>query len=311
MFLRKAVALGAADCLLAPALGAHFELVGRLQEDSKPKPLVRFGIVTDLHYASRDSDPIPQGVAGRRCYRESLRKLAEAIAVFNRQRLDFVVELGDFKDLSSDRKETLVRLEEIEASFARFKGPRYHVFGNHDFDCLTPADLASCLTNDGCPMSEGYYRFQCKGVTFLVLDCCYDSNLRHYSCCNPWDDANVPPHEVAWLRQMLADATGFVVVLTHQRIDPSAEPGHLVRNAAEVRKVLEESGKVALVLSGHQHMGGFNVYRGITYYSLVALVADSGPLANSFAEVAIYLDGTFSMTGYRNALSYGAEKGVV
>jgi len=272
-------------------------------------PLVRFGIVTDLHYASIADDRAPDGVVGRRCYRESLRKLNEAVSVFNRRQLDFAVEMGDFKDLTVGRAETLAHLEAIEKCFAKFDGPRYHIFGNHDFDCLAPDDLAARLANDGKPMTRGYYSFVKNGVAFVVLDCCYDSSMRHYSCNNPWDDSNVPDEELAWLREELAAARGPVVVMTHQRLDPSADPRHLVRNAAAVREVIEKSGKVKLVLTGHQHLGAFNVCNGIPYYSLVALVIDSGPAANSFAEVAVFGDGSFSVTGYRNALSYDSGHG--
>jgi len=279
--------------------------------DGEVAALVRFGIVTDLHFASIPEDPAPLGVIGRRFYRESLRKLDEAVAVFNRRRLDFAIELGDFKDQTVGRAETLAHLDAIEKSFSKFVGPRYHVFGNHDFDSLTPADLAEHLSNDGRPMSQGHYAFVRNGVTFVVLDCCYDANMRHYSCNNPWDDANVPPWELEWLRKELAAAQGPVVVVTHQRLDPSAEPRHLVRNAAAVREIIEKSGKVKLVLTGHQHLGGFNVCNGVPYYSLVALVVDSGPSANSFAEVAVFKDGGFSVTGYRNALSYNSGHGEV
>ena len=100
------------------------------------------------------------------------------------------------------------------------------------------------------------------------------------------------------------------VVFCHQRLDSSAEPQHLVRNAAEVRGILEKSGKVKVVFTGHQHLGAFNVLNGISYYSLIALVCDSGANANSFAEAAIRADGSFSVMGWKNAVSYDAEKGV-
>jgi len=58
-----------------------------------------------------------------------LRKLEEAVDVFNARRPDFAIELGDLKDNSNGHDETIRRLEEIEAAFARFKGPRYHVSG--------------------------------------------------------------------------------------------------------------------------------------------------------------------------------------
>ena len=271
------------------------------------EPVVRFGMVTDIHFADHDPDPKPCGVVGRRYYRESKRKLDAAMAVFNRRDLDFVIELGDFKDLSATKESTLSHLREIEGSFAAFRGPRYHVLGNHDFDCLTPEEFFAPLTNGGRPMTRGHYSFMAGDRKFVVLDACYDSRMNHYSRNNPWDDANVPPDELEWLKRELAAAKGRVMVFCHQRLDPSSEPKHLVRNAAAVREVLERSGKVSAVITGHQHKGGFNVVNGITYYSLRALVCDSGDGANSFAEVAVYADGSFSVTGWRNAVSYGAE----
>lgn len=271
-------------------------------------PVVRFGAVTDVHYADIQPDMKALGVVGQRFYRESRRKLDEAVAVFNERGLDFAIELGDFKDLSKDKTATLVHLAAIENSFAAFNGPRYHVFGNHDFDCLTQEEFASRVENNGELMTSGHYCFDLKGIRFVVLDACYDSQYRHYSRNNPWDDANVPPEELLWLDGALSSAPGPVVVFCHQRLDPSSEPRHLVRNALAVRKALEESGKVKAVITGHQHMGGLNVVNGITYYSLKALVCGSGEKENSYAEVAVYEDGTFGVTGFRNAMTYSGNE---
>lgn len=287
---------------------AAVTLCGCATDRTETEPVVRFGMVTDLHFADLDPDPKPLGVVGRRYYRESLRKLDEAVAVFNGRSLDFAVELGDFKDLSPTKEATLRCLDRIERAFAAFKGPRYHVFGNHDFDCLTPKELAGALLNDGKPMDRGYYSFDVRGIRFVVLDACYDSDLRHYSCGNPWDDANVPPEEMTWLEAELSAADGPVVVLGHQRLDPSADPRHLVRNAAEVRGLLERSGKVRSVVTGHQHMGGVNVENGITYYSLKALVCGSGERANSYAEAAVFADGTIAVTGWKAAVPYSVPR---
>ena len=271
-------------------------------------PVVRFGAVTDVHFADLKPDERPLGVVGQRFYRESRGKLDEAVAVFNERGLDFAIELGDFKDLSKDKTATLVHLAVIENSFAAFNGPRYHVFGNHDFDCLTQEEFASRVENNGELMTSGHYFFDVKGVRFVVLDACYDSQYRHYSRNNPWDDANVPPEELLWLDGALTSAPGPAVVFCHQRLDPSAAPGHLVKNAKAVRKALEESGKVKAVITGHQHMGGLNVVNGITYYSLRALVCGSGEKENSYAEIAVYEDGTFGVTGFRKAMTYSGNE---
>ena len=275
--------------------------------DEGVEPVVRFGIVTDLHYADIDPDPAPCGVVGRRYYRESLRKLGEAVQVFNARKLDFAIELGDFKDNTNGREGTLAHLEAIEACFAKFTGPRYHVAGNHDFDCITNEEFFSRIPNDGKVMPSGYYSFVRGGIKFIVLNACFDSSLKPYSCNNPWNDANVPPEELAWLDREIASAKGDVIVFCHQRLEDSAETNHIVKNAAAVRAIIERRGKVKGVITGHQHRGGCRVLNGIPYYSLRALVCDSGEGNNSFAEVAVYPSGAFTVTGWRNAVSLGAK----
>lgn len=269
-------------------------------------PVVRFGVVTDVHYADINPDPRPLGVVGQRFYRESLRKMREAVEVFNNRKLDFAIELGDFKDDTRGREGTLAHLETIEDCFSRFKGPRYHVAGNHDFDCLTAKEFFDRVPNDGKVIPEGYYAFERGGVKFIVLNACFDSSLRPYSMSNPWNDANVPPHELEWLSRELEAADGNVVVFCHQRLDDSAERNHLIKNAAAVRSILERSGNVKAVITGHQHMGAYNIQNGIPYYSLRALVCGTGERANSFAEVAIYRSGAFTVTGWYNAVSVSA-----
>ena len=267
------------------------------------EPLVRFGLVADPHYA--DIDPAVGG--DMRHYRESLAKLAETVEAFNRSKVDFVVELGDLKDLTRGREETLAALERIEAVFAKFDGPRYHVAGNHDFDCLSPEEFFSRTPNDGKVRDIGYYSFVRNGVTFIVLDGCYTHDMRHYSRANPWTDTNIPPDQMAWLRRELAAAKGHVVVFCHQRLDPSADGRHLVRNATEVRTLLEASGKVRAVIMGHQHCGGEGVVNGIPYYALAAMVTGKGPETNSFAEAAIYPSGAFMVTGFLRAKSFASS----
>ena len=268
-----------------------------------PARPVRFGIVTDLHYADIDPDPRPCGVVGRRYYRDSLRKLKEAVAVFNTRGLDFAIELGDFKDNTAGHDRTLEHLDAIEAEFAKFNGPRYHVAGNHDFDCLGNEEFFSRIPNDGKVCLEGYYSFVRGGITFIVLNACFDSSLKPYSRNNPWNDANVPPHELEWFKAQLDAAPGTVVVFCHQRIDDACEPNHQIKNAAALRELIEKSGKVKLVITGHQHCGGYHLLNGIPYYSLRALVCEEGAGENSFADVAVWPDGGFEITGWYNASS--------
>ena len=46
----------------------------------------------------------------------------------------------------------------------------------------------------------------------------------------------------------------------------------VVRNAADVRAILERSGKVLAAFHGHDHAGNHKVINGIHYYTLIAVV---------------------------------------
>ncbi|MBO7684479.1 MAG: metallophosphoesterase [Kiritimatiellae bacterium] len=269
------------------------------EKPSGGRPLVRFGMVADLHYAALKR-------RWSRHYGESVRKLDEAVELFNARKPDFAIELGDLKDDSNGHDGTLVRLEEVERSFAKFKGPRYHVVGNHDCDCITPEEFFSRTPNGGKTMDRGWYSFVSGGVSFIVLDGCFTKDMKHYDRSNPWTDANIPPEELAWLEGELSKAEKHAVVFVHQRLDPASERHHLMRNAKAVRKVLEASGKVRAVVTGHQHDGGHSVVNGIPYYTLRAMVEGPAPEGNSYAEGAVWPSGAFTVTGWRKAESLSA-----
>ena len=262
-------------------------------EDGSESPLVRFGLVTDVHYA--DINTSGSGATARH-YRDSLLKLAVAVEDFNRREEDFVAELDDFKDLTNGRDGTLAALERIEAEFAKFNGPRYHVPGNHDFDCLTEEEFYSRTPNGGS-VGGGYYSFVRNGVTFIVLDGCYTSDAKHYSPSISWSwkDSNIPPDEMEWLGRELAAAQGHVVVFCHQRLDPASDQDCRVKNAAAVRSLLESSGKVRAVLTGHEHVSGQDFVNGIPYYTLGAMVSGAWPDANCYAEAVVYPSGKFAV----------------
>jgi predicted phosphodiesterase len=263
--------------------------------------LVRFGIVTDCHYADADT-------AGTRCYRQSLDKLDECVETMNAQKVDFLVELGDFKDQNSPpiEQKTLSYLQAAESKFKIFKGPTYHVLGNHDADSISKAQFLTNIENTGIDPAKSYYSFDFNGVHFAVLDANYKSDGVDYDHGNfDWTDANIPPDELQWLRQDLAASRGAVIVVIHQLLDGTGS--HYVNNAAEVRHFLEQSGRVLAVFQGHLHDGGYSLINGIHYYTLKAMVEGSGPENNSYAIVEVRPDMSINITGYRKAVDKRLE----
>jgi alkaline phosphatase len=76
-----------------------------------------------------------------------------------------------------------------------------------------------------------------------------------------------------------------------------------VNNAAEIRQILEQSGKVTAVFQGHHHEGSYSYIEGIHYYTLKAMVEGPGDENNSYAIVEILPDRSITVTGYRKAIT--------
>jgi predicted phosphodiesterase len=261
--------------------------------------LVRFGMVTDVHFA--DIDP-----NGARAYRESDRKLAECVSVMNDRRVDFLVELGDFKDQDQAPQEarTLGFLRHIESVLALFKGPRYHVMGNHDVDSLSKAQFLSFAKSASIPPGQAHYSFAQKSVRFIVLDADHKTDGSDYDRGNfDWGDANIDAAQLAWLERTLTSSREPAVVFIHQQLD--GEGAYYVKNAAAVRRLLEAQGNVLAVFQGHRHEGAYSVINGIPYYTLKGVIEGSGLDANAYAIVEVREDGTVWVTGYRKAVSQG------
>jgi len=290
VFLRSAAAVVA-----GPALASLSCAPGDLSMRGR-RP-VRFGIVTDCHYA--DAEP-----TGTRFYRQSLDKLSECVTRMNAERVDFLVELGDFKDQDRPPVEsrTLQHLRRVEATFCRFGGRRYHVLGNHDMDSLSKQQFLGNVENTGVDPGQSYYSFDLRGLHGVVLDANYTADGSDYDHGNfDWTDANIPPDELDWLRRDLSASPGPVVVFIHQLLDGTGSV--YVKNAAEVRRVLEDSGKVLAVFQGHHHEGAYSRIEGIHYYTLKAVVEGSREDNNSYATVEMQPGAGLIVTGYRKAVS--------
>lgn len=254
--------------------------------DSDAKPLIKVGLMTDLHYA--DKPPTKT-----RFYREALAKLDEAVEVMNREKPALVVELGDFIDQADSVDREIEWLKTMESHFARLSMPRHYILGNHCVGTLTKQEFAANTKASG-----SYESFEAGGVTFVILDSCFRSDGTPYSRKNfDWKDANVPKDELSWLDSQLSKASGPVIVLAHQRLD--ADKAHAVQNAAEVRSLLEKSGNVLAVFQGHSHKNDYQQIAGIHYTTLVAMVEGSGVENNGYTMLDVFADGSLRLNGFR------------
>ena len=259
--------------------------------DDEQEIALKVGLVTDLHYA--DKPP-----RGSRHYRETPAKLAEAAEYFGKHEPAFIVELGDFIDAADSVDAELGYLKLINRDFAAISKRRHYVLGNHCVHTLTKQEFL-----DGVEQERSYYSFDVGVFHFVVLDSCFRSDFEPYGRRNfEWTDPNIPAAELDWLRADLKRTTKRTVVFAHQRLDVSNHHG--VKNAAQVRKVLEESGKVLAVFQGHSHKNDHNDIGGIHYSTLVAMVEGSGVDNNGYSVMKLANDSTISLDGFRKQADY-------
>ncbi len=290
LFLRSAAAAAAGPAVLSLSCAGD-------RRAAVARRLLRFGIVTDCHYADEDT-------MGTRFYRESLDKLAECIARMNAEKVDFLIELGDFKDQNKPPVEeaTLSYLEKIEAVFQKFEGPTYHVLGNHDMDNLSKSQFLARVENTGIDSGRNVYSFDVRGLHFVVLDANYKADGADYDHGNfVWNDSNIPRQQLEWLEADLAAADGPAVVFVHQPLDKAGQ--EYVKNGADVRAILQQSGKVLAVFQGHRHQGGYSEIEGIHYCTHKAVVEGHGPDNNAYAIAEVRPSRDIVVTGYRLAVS--------
>ena len=280
-FLRNGTLLLATTATVEPSL-----LLANHAKDA-----LRVGLVTDLHHADKPS-------AGSRHYRETLGKLAEAATQFEKDRADFIVELGDLID-AADTVETEQRyLKEINREFCAISKDRHYVLGNHCVDTLTKAEFLG-----GVEQKESYYSFDRGDFHFVVLDACFRNDGEPYGRKNSkWNDANIPAAELEWLQADLRSTDRKTVVFAHQRLDVSNDHG--VKNCPEVRGVLQESGKVLAVLQGHSHQNDLKDIGGIHYCTLVAMVEGTGAENSGYSIMEIAADGVIRLMGFRKQMAY-------
>lgn len=277
-------------------IGSTASLAHGAKDSPGEDVIFRFGVVTDTHYADRE----PKGT---RYYRESLPKLQECIDKLNTEDLEFLIELGDFKDERETRieAETLDFLREIESVFAGFRGPHYHVLGNHDLDSISKAQFQEIVTNTGIPPEKTWYSFDQGNIHCVVLDANFRNDGVPYDKGNfSWRDPNIPQEQLDWLRQDLGSTRKPVLVFCHQLLTGVA-PSSVI-NAEAVRAVLEDYGsKVLAAFHGHKHDGDHQEINGIHYYTHKAVVEGSGPENNAYSIVEVFRGGDIQITGFRQA----------
>jgi manganese-dependent ADP-ribose/CDP-alcohol diphosphatase len=265
------------------ALGGVILISGACQK------AVRFGIVADCQYYSGPS-------LATRYYSQSLAKLNESIQEFNRERVDFVINLGDTIDRNFESFTAVLFL------FRKLRAPVYHVLGNHDFN-VDAADQNKILPL--LKMKRGYYAFSKRKWRFIVLDgfelripLPEDEPLRGEaealylslraegkSNALKWN-GGISRRQMDFLERELQKSEGSgrsVIVFCHFPVLPESSSN--LWNDEKLVALLERYRCVKAYFCGHNHAGDYILRNRVHYLTFQGMVETAD--RNAFAVVTL------------------------
>lgn len=264
------------------------EIVTWLSPPAPPTPptFLKIGFSTDWEYGSRKRLEHKLPIQG-------LPELEKVVAYYNDVfKPDLVIGGGDYIESSATKPEKAKReLAEINAVFNKLTMPHYYALGNHDMRSLTKGEVMSIIgiTESHTIIDQGDWR--------LVI---FDSNFHHQTEADRgaenYTDGYVSKSELEWLDAAL-DTDRPTIVFSHHSpaIVLSQSDGEnnrriVIKNAAEVRALLERHPNVVASMSGHTPRVQFVEMNGVYYFIADTLVNEAALGAFATIELTWYPD---------------------
>ncbi|MDF2686563.1 MAG: metallophosphoesterase [Clostridia bacterium] len=235
---------------------------------------MKIGLFTDSHYSTEDYDPI---VPSRRPLL-SMEKIKNALKEFIENETELIICLGDLVNVreNSENELNIFNLKEITKIISDSGIKTYCILGNHDLIAFDSDEFTRLTGIKTAPLTirqgEDNEDIHIEDIQFVLLDANYSRDgLSYRKGGNDWTDSFIPGEQLEWLKTVLNDANKKVYVFIHQCLNLCGGISHMISNADEIRKILEESGKVRAVYQGHYHKGDYRVINGIEYITLKAM----------------------------------------
>ena len=217
---------------------------------------MKLGLFADAHYSSVSGPQV-------------LQRIENAFAAFAEEKCDLVVFLGDLLHDDVSHEAETANLKAISGILGRFSGKVSVIIGNHDTNLFTKAEFYRILGEQYRPKT-----MEINGTLFLFIDGCYFQNGEEYRPGHTGGVDTWYPHAQQLQQQLESRVGERAYVFTHQVLDLSSGSVQRILNAAEIRRILEESGKVCSVFQGHSHKLVESDINGIHYMTLPALHDD-------------------------------------
>jgi 3',5'-cyclic AMP phosphodiesterase CpdA len=222
------------------------------------------GFVTDLHFG-----PAAYHDGKLRKLTHHAADLARGVvrAMNDELRPDLLVNLGD--DIEDEGRDAdLARYTECQDILRTAKAELVNVAGNHDTIHLTRDDLTHVWRRSG-PL---FYSMDRGGHHLVVLHTLERKDV----------EVRIPHAQLEWLTEDLAQTKlPAIVLMHHSASEQDLEDSFwfkglahlaLVKERAELRRILQESGKVRAVFNGHVHRNHLDVIAGIPYVTIQSLI---------------------------------------
>lgn len=196
----------------------------------------------------------------------SYDKVKEAMENF--KDVDMAICLGDLVDDCGNDLDNVLCLQRISDMIHSFGIPFYCLMGNHDYENFTKEQF-NALTGGSVPQFS--LTFGENALIFLDANYCSDGSVYTPHNVN-WIDTVLPKKQLLKLEAVLLDEkTKNAYVFVHQNLDTGVGIEYRIKNAPEIREILEKSGKVKRVIQGHYHPGHDMTIAGIPYHTVPAM----------------------------------------
>ena len=220
---------------------------------------MKLGLFTDSHFSTAEL------TCGNRHNSQGLTRIEKVCRQFVEAGCDRIVCLGDLIDHEPDHDTETDNLRKVAQAFRNCPVPVTVIMGNHDAFSFTRDEFYGIL-GEVCKPVDIYG----ETSSLVFADACYFRSGKPYGPGDSdWTDTCIPKPEE--LRKRIESATGNVYLFLHQNLDPTVESQHILSNASDIRRILEQSGKVRTVYQGHYHPGNQTEQNGIRYVTLPSL----------------------------------------
>lgn len=223
--------------------------------------MIRFFLVTDIHYGLDRKKKLGSKAKGL---------VEDFVKAANSEDLDCVVDMGDrvnTYDNNTDKR----FMKELKAEFNKVSAPIHSILGNHDLHNLSRKENEEIMDSP----ANSYSR-EIGGVKMLFFNPGLNV-MKHKGL-------KVRDKDIEWLKAELDASDKPCILFSHIPLDNFEEDDKealkrdgwpnlsYFERGPEIRKILEDSGKVIACFSGHHHRNKQSTINGIHYITHQSLI---------------------------------------